>query len=667
LIALALSTAARAQDVPFATAELPADVLTVDTMKTVVVKPGAARLKPVLGMRFSSYRAAGAEILSVDPGSPAADGGLLPGDLVRSIGRYRIDEAEDMEKALASLKVGEPVPLAVRRPGVHRDCNIVLGDGETVGDPGFECRHGNGTFVVTSVRKGSGADRGGIKVGDTFTRIDNVQYTGMTALKKAFVKKIHWTVQVQREAGTLSPTLKPTGAREEEVLDWKGKTFKLAVLLVEFADRKHNAKYTRTDFERLLFSQGEYAKSPDGRPTYGSLRDYYKEVSVGTFDVTGTVFDWVTVPEAWAYYDAQDMGGGEDGAHTVFHDAIEAVRAQRGASALDAFDGVVFLYAGPRQSLRGSQLWPHRASVQAGKRQVPYYIIEEGGETFGSIGVHCHEFGHMLGLPDFYGYGHRTGLGEFCVMAIGHLGGGASGSDRPFHMCAWCKIRLGWLTARTVLPTDRQHIALRGVEGRATEAIRIPLSPGGDEYYLLETRTRTGFDADFWRPGMLVWHVGDDSAREREQISEPIDLIEAHGRRYFDASLRDEAEIQFPNHRLDAFTPLTVPSSRSTAAGAHDVALTGMRVYLPPAPANDAKITPGSVLFWIGDRAAAAAAKTDAPEQPKYPVGEAVQELDPVTKLPVPFPVGKDGVAAPGPAIMPRPKDGDGAKKGPDK
>jgi len=76
------------------------------------------------------------------------------------------------------------------------------------------------------------------------------------------------------------------------------------------------------------------------------------------------VFDWVTVPEPWAYYDAQDMGGGEDGAHTVFHDAIEAVRAQRGANALDAFDGVVFLYAGPRQSLRGSQLWPHRASVR---------------------------------------------------------------------------------------------------------------------------------------------------------------------------------------------------------------------------------------------------------------------------------------------------------------
>jgi hypothetical protein len=92
-----------------------------------------------------------------------------------------------------------------------------------------------------------------------------------------------------------------------------------------------------------------------------------------------------------------------------------------------------------------------------------------------------------------------------------------------------------------------------------------------------------------------------------------------------------------------------------------------MQIYWPPAPAKDAKLPPGTVLFWLGDRAAAAVAKTEGPEQPKYPVGEAVQELDPVTKLPVPFTVGKDGVAAPGPAIMPRPKDGDGAKKSPDK
>src|SRR5262249_27339577 len=154
LLVASAAAVVRAQAPPYVTAELPADVQTVETLKAAESKPGPKRLRPVPGMRFSTYRATRAEIPSADPGSPAPAGGLLPGGPLRSIGGFKIDEAEDMEKALAALKVGEPVQLAVRRPGVHRDCRIELGEGETVGDPGFECRHSNGAFIVPSVRKG---------------------------------------------------------------------------------------------------------------------------------------------------------------------------------------------------------------------------------------------------------------------------------------------------------------------------------------------------------------------------------------------------------------------------------------------------------------------------------------------------------------------------------
>jgi M6 family metalloprotease-like protein len=659
LLALLLC-ALPAQDVQQFASELPADLKTVETLKAFEPKTtGPKKLRPVLGIRFGAYRKTGAEVQSVEPGSPAAAEGLLPGDLVRMIGRYRIDEAEDLENALGALRVGSPVQLSVRRPAVKRELALELGSGEQAGDPGFEYRHTQGHFEVTDVRGGSAAARAGLKVGDCFTQVDKQSFSGASQLRRALKGKRRFSLLLQREESTFNPSFKPAGAKEEEVLDWKGKTFRLAVLLLEFSDRKHNAQYTSKDFERLLFSAGEYAQSPDGRRTYGSLRDYYKEISVGTFDVTGKVFDWVQVPETWAYYDAQDMGGGAPGTRTIFQDALKAAREKYGASALDAFDGVVFLYAGERQSLRGSQLWPHRASVQVGGRDLPYYIIEEGGQRFGSIGVHCHEFGHMLGLPDFYGYGHRTGVGEFCVMAIGHLGAGESGPDRPFHMCAWCKIRLGWLTARTILPSERQHLALRGVEGRAGEALKIPLSPTGEEYYLLEARTRTGFDGDFFRPGLLVWHVGDDEARERGQISVPIDLVEAHGKRYFDASLREESEILFPNSRVGSFTPQTVPSSKSSVAGAYELELAEIQVYAPTALSQPGTIPSGSVIFWIGDRTRALPVQGGEPEQPRYPAKEPVIELDPVTRLPVPFSVGEDGVAAPGPAIMPRPKPGE--------
>jgi len=459
----------------------------------------------------------------------------------------------------------------------------------------------------------------------------------------------------------LTAKVRPVGAPPDELFDWKGKSFRLAVLLVEFADVKHEVRYTAKDFARLLFSTGEYAKSRDGRTTHGSMRDYYKEMSCGTFDVDGEVFDWVQVPEKWAYYDAQDMGGGDGSASTVFEDSLRVLKARQGGDVLAKFDGVVVLYAGERKSLRGSQLWPHRASVPIGGRHLPYYITEEGGATFNSIGVHCHEFGHMLGLPDFYGLGHRTGVGKFCTMAIGHLGAEPSKADRPFHLCAYCKMKLGWLEPKVVLPTERQTIALRGIEGRAGEALKIPISASWDEYYLLEVRNRTGFDGDFFDDGLLIWHVGEDGQKEKGQIGVAIDLEEAHGKRYFDASLREEEHVAFPYGGGNAFTPQTVPSSTSNLPGALELLLTDSAVYRP-APAAGGKETaaagrfpPGTVFVTIGDKAAAARLQVAQPEQPTYP-RTPIEEVDPVTKLPVPFTIGDDNVAQPGPNIAPREK-----------
>src|SRR5258708_3238950 len=293
-LALLLAFVLPAQDVQQTTSELPADLKTVETLKAYEPKTtGPKRLRPVLGIRFGAYRKTGAEILSLEPGSPAAAEGLLPGDLVRMIGRYRINEAEDLENALPSLRGGQSGPLFVKGPGVKREALVELGPGEQAGDPGFDYRHTQGHFEVTAVRGGSAAARAGLKVGDCFSQVDKVVYTGASQLRRALKAKTKFSVLVQREESTLQPSFKPAGAKEEEVLDWKGKTFKLAVLLVEFSDRKHNAKYTSKDFERLLFSVGEYTQSPDGRKTYGSLRDYYKEISVATFNATPTAFDWL--------------------------------------------------------------------------------------------------------------------------------------------------------------------------------------------------------------------------------------------------------------------------------------------------------------------------------------------------------------------------------------
>jgi hypothetical protein len=312
-------------------------------------------------------------------------------------------------------------------------------------------------------------------------------------------------------------------------------------------------------------------------------------------------------------------GGSTERPTSLFADAIAALAARDGAAALEPFDGVVFIYAGAMQSRRGSSLWPHRSNVRAGGSSKPYYVVSEGGDRFGAIGVHCHEFGHMVGLPDQYGFGHRTGVGRFCTMAIGHQGGGASLTARPFQLCPWCKAQLDWLTPRVVDPRVPQRVRLRPVEGSTTECVKIPITPDAREYLLLEVRSRTGFDSDFPRPGLLVWRFGERGQGTRSQTGMSLDLVEAHGLDVFDASLREPDGVPWPWGGKRHYTPVTWPSSASAAPGAFEVHLTDIELEAD-----------GAVTFDLG-LASRSRATVKAEPPPEGTVPEVEEAVDPIT------------------------------------
>ncbi|NIM49091.1 MAG: hypothetical protein GTO22_07500, partial [Gemmatimonadales bacterium] len=80
------------------------------------------------------------------------------------------------------------------------------------------------------------------------------------------------------------------------------------VLLVEYSDLTHNGASTSSLYDNLLFSVGTYA-SP------GSLRDFYREASYNTFDVSPSLVDsqWRQVANAHNYYaDADGTPGTAD-------------------------------------------------------------------------------------------------------------------------------------------------------------------------------------------------------------------------------------------------------------------------------------------------------------------------------------------------------------------
>jgi S1-C subfamily serine protease len=71
---------------------------------------------------------AGAVIVKVAPGSPAARAGLKPGDLVTEFGGRQVIDSEFLRRRLALLRVGETAELTVRRDGKLSNVKLAVAD-----------------------------------------------------------------------------------------------------------------------------------------------------------------------------------------------------------------------------------------------------------------------------------------------------------------------------------------------------------------------------------------------------------------------------------------------------------------------------------------------------------------------------------------------------------
>jgi M6 family metalloprotease-like protein len=330
------------------------------------------------------------------------------------------------------------------------------------------------------------------------------------------------------------------------------------------------------EWEEMLFSSGIYKgkNNATGQPVYGSLHDYYQEVSVGGLDVSGKVYDWLTVSKTRPEYPQLPTNPKQ----ALLTEALDALLKREGNECLAGVDGVIFIYAGDRfkTTNRGSVFWPHRASVMYRGKSWPYVICPEGGRRMANISVFCHEFGHLLGLPDLYARPENPGsegVGAWSLMSQ-QLGGG-----QPQHMCAWCKERLGWLKPAIVDPGVKQKLILSPVEGSGTQCFKIPMRGDGSEYLLLEDRHRQGFDAHLPGEGLMIWHV----------IGKHPMLEESHGIEGPAGPLVYLKNVPYPSDANDSFTPYTIPSSRSQLGGGKPVFITNIR-----------RLPDGRITFYLG-------------------------------------------------------------------
>ncbi|MEW6050088.1 MAG: M6 family metalloprotease domain-containing protein [Candidatus Zixiibacteriota bacterium] len=316
-------------------------------------------------------------------------------------------------------------------------------------------------------------------------------------------------------------------------------TINVIVILVDFYDNWATVGDS-AKFDSMLFSvKGD----PDSNAT-GSMTDYYFENSYGKLFIRGDVTHWLRMSNSYASYVGTDMGLGPGG-RLLARDAALAADSFVNFAKYDndgnnIVDGIIVVHAGKGAEEGGDStaIWSHRSNLSTsltldGKSIYAYTMNPE--KFLGAmvpIGVFCHEYGHILGLPDLYDTDYTPstsdGLGSWSLMASGNYNGS---SKLPAHFDPWCKINLGFLVPDTGLldvTSNLYQAPIPAVEYNAM-VYRILGEPGGSEYWLVENRQRVGFDLGLPASGLLIYHVDGAVPNNDNYLRYKVALEQADG------------------------------------------------------------------------------------------------------------------------------------------
>ncbi|MBQ7273333.1 MAG: M6 family metalloprotease domain-containing protein [Bacteroidales bacterium] len=309
-------------------------------------------------------------------------------------------------------------------------------------------------------------------------------------------------------------------------------TLKVPCVLLEFTDVKFEGEAPEEYFDALLNEEGF---SGEGLAT-GSVRDYFRDNSLGAFIPVFDVYGPVTLPRYRAFYGRDVVTDGvraDAAADQALAEACAALDEDVDFSVYDAdsdgvLDMILFIYAGLDQSQGGPQdaIWAHnwylsksasqdlREVVLDGVRLDGYFCASElrgkDGKTLSGIGHISHEFGHALGLPDFYdqaasGSQAAADPGEFALMCYGATN---NFGFTPPYLTAEERMMLGWMTRESLQELQPGKQVLSAIEHNT--AYVIPTETEG-EYFLLEYRDSKMWDAPL-PEGLVLYHVDRSEA-----------------------------------------------------------------------------------------------------------------------------------------------------------
>lgn len=296
---------------------------------------------------------------------------------------------------------------------------------------------------------------------------------------------------------------------------------KCLIILVEYADQSFEAGH-----DQALFNNVANAENYSENGYKGSVKDYFKAQSNGTFVLDFDVVGPVKLSQNYSYYGQNDSWDDDLRPGAMVVEALDSVKNQVNFADYD-WDGdgeveqVYVLYSGKGEADGGDDdtIWPHEWSLSGNDYGDVYthngITIDtyacgselSGKGVLGGIGTFCHEFSHCLGFPDMYDtkYSGFFGMGHFDLMSGGSYNGDGF---QPAEYTAYERMVAGW-TIPTELVNDTVITSMEAVNKQG-ETFIIYNKAYPDEYYLIENRQKTGFDEALPGSGLMITHVDYD-------------------------------------------------------------------------------------------------------------------------------------------------------------
>lgn len=315
------------------------------------------------------------------------------------------------------------------------------------------------------------------------------------------------------------------------------------VIMANFQDVKFNENTTVAKIDELCNSE-HCTLNRYNNVDYGSIAQYFRDQSDGQYNLQFDIYGPVTLAHNYAHY-GENYGGSDHYAADAVIEACQLANDQIDFSQYDwnsdgKVDFVYIIYAGYGENetykTNTNTIWPHSWDISSaryyqmcsypeaqwqfdGKTVLKYAVsneLEYSTDELAGIGIICHEYSHVMGVPDMYPtvdpHENTTKLltpNYWDVMDCGCYNGG---SRCPPSYNVWEKAFCGWYTPQN-LGNEGQRLSLtaNGKEGynayqiNATGTQQAVNSTG--ECYYIENRQKQGWDTYVPGHGMLIWKV----------------------------------------------------------------------------------------------------------------------------------------------------------------